>query len=699
MPLQWLRGAGSCASVHRAHRLVSPPLAGGCNWRLDGAAAATGLVARVHSLPHHGEVIIWIRRLGAVLVGTAFAVSIAAVLVLQAAHSTVARPGFFADQLKKADAYEFVIEDLLTAVLEDARRLDASEFGGEFEGNPLASSGLTTEQIAGAVRRALSPEDIEVLTAPAVARLGEYVAGERDEITLTADADAHLQAVVRELTELMLKSGAYGRLLERELTPIFADWVDEEFPTSGDESGWATFLRGSGGDAGGSLTRVFTRVVTPEWMAGQVERALDELTAYVLARSDGFELRIELDDAQAGEAAEEIADIIAEADAYDVAYATAVEPAAEAHLDAITDLPYGIVLTRTEVLASLRDAASPTWVERQGARLAGHVGAYVTGQTDSFAVAFDVVPLKGAAAGALTATASDSLRDMLRSLPECSTAAESATARAALRRELPACIPPGVTVDDVAGEVASVLASSIDESILARVPDTVQYTEQDLRDSLEEDDGPDALAALDDIRELFTDGWTYTDADLRAELSDDTDLLGLIEDVRSLLSEGYVAKTADDSREGVGEGLGATGEWTDRARRGRWIGGLVAGVLLVAVAFLGGTSWRGRIAWAAAVLLVSAGVIALVSGPLYQAVSGSVLDALREGLAPDPGSKFSLTSEVLTNKLLDVIEMVADDFVGDIVRNSLILAVVAAVPLVAVLVWDRIVPSAGRGQS
>ncbi len=658
-----------------------------------------GLVARVHSLPHHVEVIIWIRRLGAVLAGTAFAVSIAAVLVLQAAHSTVARPGFFADQLKKADAYEFVIEDLLTAVLEDTRRLDASEFGGEFEGNPLASSGLTTEQIAGAVRRALSPEDIEALTAPAVARLGEYVAGERDEITLTAAADAHLQAVVRELTELMLESGAYGRLLERELTPIFADWVDEEFPTSGDESGWATFLRGSGGDAGGSLTRVFTRVVTPEWMAGQVERALDELTAYVVARSDGFELRIELDDAQAGEAAEEIAAIIAEADAYDVAYTTAVEPAAEAHLDAITDLPYGIVLTRAEVLASLRNAASPTWVERQGARLAGHVSMYVTGQTDSFAVTFDVVPLKGAAAGALTATASDSLRDMLRSLPECSTAAESATARAALRRELPACIPSGVAVDDVVGEAASVLASSIDESILARVPDTVQYTEQDLRDSLEEDDGPDALAALDDIRELFTDGWTYTDADLRAELSDDTDLLGLIEDVRSLLSEGYVIGTADDSREGVGEGLGATGEWTDRARRGRWIGGLVAGILLVAVAFLGGKSWRGRIAWAAAVLLVSAGVIALVSGPLYQAASGSVLDALREGLAPDPGSKFSLTSEVLTNKLLDVIEMVADDFVGDIVRNSLILAVMAAVPLVAVLVWDRIVPSVGRGQS
>ncbi len=95
---------------------------------------------------------------------------------------------------------------------------------------------------------------------------------------------------------------------------MFARRVDEELPPSSDESGWASFLRGNGGDAGGSLVRVFTRVVTPEWVSRQVERAADELTAYLVARSDGFELRIELDDAQVAEAADEINAIIGEAD-------------------------------------------------------------------------------------------------------------------------------------------------------------------------------------------------------------------------------------------------------------------------------------------------------------------------------------------------------------------------------------------------
>ena len=620
------------------------------------------------------------------LVGTAFAALIAGVLTLQAVNSTVARPGFFPDQLKRADAYQFVIEDLLTAVLEDTRRLDAGEFGGEFEGNPLVSSGLTTQQIAGAVRRATPPEDLEALLAPAVERIAEYGTGERDEITLTVDAGEHLEALARELTELMRESGAYGRLLAKELTPMFARRVDEELPPSSDESGWASFLRGNGGDAGGSLVRVFTRVVTPEWLSHQVERAADELTAYLVARSDGFELRIELDDAQVAEAADEINAIIGEADAYDVAYATVVEPAAEARVDAVVELPYGIVLTRTDVLASLRATASPAWVEREAAMLAGSVSAYLTGQTEGFTAALDLVPLKADVASVLTAMAAASLRDTLRGLPECSTAAESAKARAILRRELPACIPSGLEAADIVDMAVPVLSSSIDESVLDRVPDTVQYTEQDLRDALSQDDGPEVLEVLDDIREFFTEGWTYSDADLRADLSDDEDAIELIEDVRSLLSDGYVIETSAESR-----------EWASWARRGRWIGGLAAGVLLLAVAFLGGRSWRGRVAWAAAVLLVSAGVAALVSGPLYQAASGAVFDALREGLA-DPDSKFPLTSELLANKLPEVIEMVADEFMGDIARNSLILAVVAAVPLLASLFWERIAAAAGRAQ-
>ncbi len=630
--------------------------------------------------------VIWIRRAGAVGLGIVFLLALVTTLAVQAANSTVARPDFLADQLEEADAYAFVIDDLLLALLQDAWRLDADEFGWEFDENPLVASGLTPEQVAAAVRRALTPEDLEVLLAPAVQQVGAYVAGERDEATIRVDAAANLDALLTELNDLMLESGAYALLIDREFTPIFAEWVDEGLPPGDEDSRWVGFLRGPGGDAGGSLVRVFTRVATPEWIAAQVEHAGDELVAYAVGRSEGFELRIALAPAQVREAAAEIEAVIREADALDVVYETVVEPVAEERLDEVVELPYGIVVARPDVMDALRDAISPEWLDEQAAILAAGVATYVTGQADAFVAEFDIVPARDRAARVLTAAASGALRDRLQLLPQCTTAAQVAAAREALRTELPACLPPEAVLDDVVRSADPVIAAAVRQSVLAPVPDLVSYSQQDLRLALEEDGGPDALVALDDVRSVFGESWTYTDADLRADLADDEDALDLIDDLRAALSTGYDIETSD-ALEAAGAGTG-----------GVWLPGLVTAILLAAVAFLGGRSWRGRLAWAAAVLLVAAAVIAVVSGPVYQSVSGAVFDEIRAELTTEPGDRFTVTSDLLVDKLLEVVETAADEVVAPIARTSLILAVAGAIAVVAAFFWGRLSPGPAREQ-
>ena len=489
-----------------------------------------------------------------------------------------------------------------------------------------------------------------------------------------------------ELNDLMLESGAYARLIDREFTPIFAEWVDEGLPPGGEDSRWVGFLRGPGGDAGGSLVRVFTRVATPEWIAAQVEHAGDELIAYGVGRSEGFELRIALDEAQVEEAAAEIEAVVREADALDVVYETAVEPVAEERLDEVVELPYGIVVARPDVLDALRDAISPKWLDEQAAILAAGVATYVTGQTDAFVAEFDIVPARDRAARALTAAASDALRERLQILPQCTTAAQAAAAREALRTEVPACLPPEAVLEDVERAAVPVIAAAIREAVLAPVPDLVSYSEQDLRLALEEDGGPDALVALDDVRSVFGESWTYTDADLRADLADNEDALDLIDDLRAALSTGYVIE-ATDALEAAGARTG-----------GVWLPGLVTAILLAAVAFLGGRSWRGRLAWAAATLLVAAAVIAVVSGPVYQSASGAVFDEIRGDLAAEPGDRFALTSDLLVDKLLEVVERAADEVVAPVARTSLILAVAGAIAVVAAFFWRRLSAVPGRAQ-
>ena len=629
------------------------------------------------------------------LVGFAFAATLLAFLVLHAASSTVVRPGFYTDQLSEAEAYRFVTTDLVDALVEDARALDADEFDEDLTDNPIASSGLTTPQIADALRRAIPPEEFEAVAAPAIEELVEYLAGERDSATVSIALGPYVEAAVVELTTLMRESGAYEELLERELEPIFDEWASEALPPDEREPGWVTFLGGSSGNTRNSLVRVFTRVVTPEWLADQVEDGAGEITSYVVGSSDGFELRVALDDEQAAAAADEIEAILGEADAYELAHSTVIRPAVEEQVDAVVALPYGLEVTREAVLAALREAMPRQWVEQQAAVLAAGVGSYLTGQSEGFTFEIDVP--KDAAAAALANAAIASLGNELERLPACTTRAGSAEARVALQRELPECMPPGVTVNEVLEEAFPVIRAAIDETVLARAPDTVTYTERDLRAALERDGGPDALVALDDVRALFTSDWTYTDADLRADLSEDE--VGALDDVRALLGDGLSVEVAAEDREGFEEALEGARAAADGVRSGRWVALVVALALLVTVGAVGADSWRGRLAWVGATLLAASVPILVVTGPIYQAASGAALDALRDEIAAEPGVAFALTSDLLAHKLLDIVELSADEVIGGIARNSLLLAILGAAVLAASLAWDRITGAVGRRRS
>ncbi len=629
------------------------------------------------------------------LVGLAFAGALATFLLLQAEISTVARPGFYTEQLAEADAYHFVTTDLVDALIEDARRLDAEDFDEDFQDNPIESSGLTTPEIADALRRALPPEELEAIAAPALGEVVAYLAGERDSVTVDIALGPYVEAAVDELTALLRESGSYELLLERELEPIFDEWAGEALPTDEQESGWVTFLGGSSGNTRNSLVRVFTSVVTPEWLAQQVEDGASEVTSYVVGSSDGFELRVALDDVQAAAAADEIEAVLGEAHAYDLAHSTVIGPAVEEQVDAVVHLPYGVEVTREEVLAAVREAMPPEWVEQQTAVLTAGVASYLTGQSDGFTFEIDVP--KDLAAAALTRAATSSLGNALERLPPCATSADSATALAALQRELPHCMPPDLGVREVLEEATPVIRAAIDQSVMGRVPDTVTYTERDLRAALERDAGPDALVAIDDVQALFTTDWTYTDEDLRADLS--ADEAAALDDVRSVLGDGLTLELVTEDREGLEETLEAVREVADGVRSARWVALVVAVALLGTVGAVGGTSWRAGVAWSGATLLVSALPMALLAGPAYQSASAAMFDALRDAIVIDPDAAFVLTLELLTDKLLDIAEGSADDFAGGIFRNSLLLAVLGAVALAVSLSWERIARATGRGRS
>ena len=633
---------------------------------------------------------IWLRRAGAVGLGGPLTAVLLGALMLLSLNGTFLNADFYTDQLKRADVYRFVMEDVLTSALDDVREREPDDIAVDLRENPVPASGLSTAQIVDAVHRALSPEDLEALVAPAVREIAGYTTGARDEFTIDLRLGQTVRDVVAELQALMREAGVYDRLLERELEPRIREAAGDALASGADSSGWMQRLFGSDEEAGGRLAEVIIGVVTPEWFGAQVEHVLDELTAYLTGESDSFEIRIRLSDAQVATAVEDLKSVLRETDTSELVYTDVLDPAVDEGLDETVTLPYGVEVSRDEVKDVLREAAPRPWVQQQADRLIEDVSTYLTGRSERFSTEISLASSKQEAARLLADLAVARVDETVRGLPACATDAEVSAAAAAESGTLPDCLPPGVSADDLTEEARSAIAEAIRPLVLDPVPDTVTYTHADLRLDVREGGGPDALDALDDSRELFADGWSYSEADLRADISSDREVLRDFDRLRSFMSDGYVHTPGDPSASGFAEALDVVHDGSNAVRGSIWFAWLFLAVVLVAIGALGGTTWPGRVAWASGSLLASAVVILFLFWPVYEGVSGALFEQAHEEIAAQADGESASTVRLMGDKLVELAEGAADDFAGGVRRSSFVLAAFALLALLGAIFWDRI---------
>ena len=310
------------------------------------------------------------------------------------------------------------------------------------------------------------------------------------------------------------------------------------------------------------------------------------LTAYLVGDTDTFEIRIRLDDLQAAAVTEETKTIVRETNLYDLVFDDVVEPAVEDALGVAVVLPYGVKITKYEVLNALRQVASPVWVQEQTGKIVDDVSAYVTGKSDEFSTQISLTEPKEEGAPLLKELAGSKLAELLARLPACSTTPDAAATRNSLTQTVPVCIPPGFSVDDYVEAAGPIIDNSVRTFVLAPVPGTVTLTEGDVRSHLGESAGQKALKFLDDLRELHREGWIYNQDDLRSDLSANRDALQILDEARSYLSDGYVHTYQDpsgvESYDRIAFALDVARHWSNTLRP------------LQVVGLLGGARLAGR---------------------------------------------------------------------------------------------------------
>ena len=470
---------------------------------------------------------IWLNRVLSIPLGVGFLVLLLLTLVMLQVSDTFLNPDYYTERLSEANIYEFVLNDLLASAIDERRVWEAEELarrereseelarreqpdaagtGQSVTSTPLISSGLTTEQIVASVNRAVSPGWVQELVEQSFDEIRMYLMGERDEFTVTVRAGQQVPILVDEIKSLLREADAYNLLYDREVIPAIESSLTVKLPLGIEITS-------------DRMVQAARAVAPPEWVQEQVEIALDEVTSYFIGDRDTFEINVQLVD-RVEIALEEISKLLRETNSGELLYNEVVEPELKKKLGVAVELPLGVAITEEEILSALRQVAPPSWVEEQALMVIEDAGPYLTGKVDSFSSEISLVENKRLARGVIAELVDKKVKETVESIPKCETLAEARAALSAASQGLPSCVPPGISVIQLLDRLDINLAGAVQSGVLSPIPDTITFTQAQLRNSLVQATAGDNLEQLDEVRRILKEGWTYTHHDLNATLVD-----------------------------------------------------------------------------------------------------------------------------------------------------------------------------------
>ena len=411
--------------------------------------------------------IIIFRRLLTIPLGLLLLVELLLALVALQISATFLDADFYPEELRKANIYGFVLVDVATSALDEARLVDAATLTVQLDENPPVTLGLPTRELVTSLNKAIPLSYVQSIVEQVFDELGRYIAGEQDEFQVTIQAGDQAVIMVEEIKSLLRKADAYDLMFDELITPAIEKAVAQELPFSVN----LTSER---------LGQSARRIAPPEWVQAQVETALDEITPYLIGDRDTVEIRAELSD-RAEIALEEMKVLLREADAYDLLYGEVIEPRVEEFLGTSIELPLGITITIEEVNQALRQVAPLEWVQQEAERVIDQATPYLTGKDDRLLVDISLVDNKRQARDIIVDTVTEKVTQAAAELPKCTASQMLSQVISQGALTLPQCLPPDFQPEQLAGLMRASVAEAVDASVLGSIPDVITFTDANLR--------------------------------------------------------------------------------------------------------------------------------------------------------------------------------------------------------------------------
>ena len=611
---------------------------------------------------------IWLRRTIALFLALTAVIVFLLMLVIFRVDNTLGNPDFYNDQLRQADIYNFIYDDVLPAALEEAGISgDTSEDG--------INVSRFKPHIIGLIEQTLPPEWLQTQVEQVINEVVPYIWGDTEgfniNIPLKDRVEAAAQATKNTLHQKEMFPDLYDQainlILEQaasnmpELPPAFALSEDE-------------------------LEPILRTVLPAEWVLRQVDGAIDEVVPYFTKDKEQFKVQVDISDRL--DAVEVIvADILKRPETYDYLFEEVVAPAIKQNTQEITHLPIGVTLTDEEILRATKEVLPLEWYQTRVTDIVGQIFSYFRGTQQTLEVVIPLADRKPAVTSVLSELADQKLESLMDSLPPCTASQLMELLLNPSLNTLPACRPLDISYSELKEllglDTSTMLAPFVDMWL----PDQWTFTDADLRQALGGEGDEDVL---DQAREWVQEGLAYTNEDLQADLGADYKTM---EDIRQQIADGFIFTEGElrDWMTGVGDGnaneqlqtFDNVRSWLGTARDWKMAVWVIPILLLLAIGFLGGRRWNSKLLWAAAVLAIMAIIAYIVFGPLFSAM---VQPRIGEALMPAVGQAEGLPA-LLADKGVTMVQNAAVSFIGGIKNQALILLGVSLVLIVLGCVW------------
>lgn len=561
---------------------------------------------------------LWLRRIIAGFLALVFVVLFIPLLVVFRVNATILNPNFYVDQLRRADTYNFLYSDVLPQALERA------DLGG-----PNLS--WTKSHLLFIANQTVPPPWLQTQTEQVIKAALPYVCGDTQNFRVTVPLKDRAQAAASAIKSTLHQEAVTTRLYDQAIDSLLANVKGLPLPLNSSE-----------------MKTTVRTVLPPDWVLKQADYAIDECVPYFTKDKEHFLVRVNfverLDSLKAV-----VIDMLKKPETYDYFCRETMVKSVMQQIQQ-TQLPVELTLTNDEILSVIRQALPLSWYQARVPDIVEPIFAYLGGTKLDLQVVISLADRKPAIAEALGQLVDQKLASKF-----------DPAAYDALKKLL------GI---DVVAVISPLLSRAM--------PDQLVLTDAQLSQALGSTGGANPLVTA---REWLQKGLTYSDQDLRTSLGANQ---GGLDDVRQLLSGGFTF-TEKELRGwmGTGDDFDNMRSTLGTVRRLLWLAWLLPALILVAIGGLSGRRWSSKLIWAATVLTIAALIAVIIFGPVFSAtVQPQVSNKLMQ-LASQP----DVLQALVAGKAVTIAQNAIDSFIGGVRTQTIIWLVVGLVLIGGGCLW------------